>query len=155
MIVKWPGKVQPASVCNEYLIIEDFFSSILEIAGIKKYKTVQKIDGKSFVPMLLQAGTTAKGRDLFWHYPNKWGATGPGIGTTSTIRSGDWKLIHWYKDGKNELYNIPMDIGETNDLAAINPEIVQRLSKKLGTYLKSVDAQVPTVKATKNLCTFP
>ena len=43
------------------------------MAGIKEYKTVQKVDGKSFVPMLLQTGTTATDRDLFWHYPNNWG----------------------------------------------------------------------------------
>jgi hypothetical protein len=31
-----PGiKVKPASVCNDYLIIEDFFPSVLEMAGVK------------------------------------------------------------------------------------------------------------------------
>jgi arylsulfatase A-like enzyme len=155
MLVKWPGKVKPASLCKDYLIIEDFFPTVLEMAGIKKYKTVQKVDGKSFVPMLLQKGTTSPGRDLFWHYPNKWGATGPGIGTTSTIRSGDWKLIHWYKDGKNELYNIAEDIGEKRDLAAVHPEIVMKLAKKLRDYLRSVNAQLPTEKPTKVKCLYP
>lgn len=155
MIVKWPGKVKPASFCNDYLIIEDFFPTILEMAGVKKYKTAQKVDGKSFIPMLLQAGTTAAGRDLFWHYPNRWGGTGPGIGTTSTIRSGDWKLIHWYKDGENELYNIAEDIGENRDLSAAHPEIVLKLAKKLGEYLRSVDAQLPEDKVTKVFCPYP
>ena len=155
MIVKWPGKVKPASICNDYLIVEDYFPTIIEMAGIRKYTTVQKIDGKSFVPMLLQSGTTSAGRDLFWHYPNKWGATGPGIGTTSTIRSGDWKLIHWYKDEKNELYNIPADIGENSDVADLHPEIVANLAKKLGTYLRSVNAQLPIDKATGKQCPFP
>jgi len=155
MIVKWPGQVQPQSICNDYLIIEDFFPSILEMAGVKQYKTVQKVDGKSFVPMLLQKGTTAAGRDLFWHYPNKWGASGPGIGTTSTIRSGNWKLIHWYKDGKNELYNIAEDIGENRDLATVHPEIAKQLAKKLGDYLRSVKAQLPSDKVTKKTCPIP
>jgi len=57
MIVKWPGKVKAGSRTDDYLIIEDFFPTILEMAGVKKYKTVQTIDGKSFVPMLLQTGT--------------------------------------------------------------------------------------------------
>lgn len=34
MIVKWPKVVKPQTVCDDYLIIEDFFPSILEIAGI-------------------------------------------------------------------------------------------------------------------------
>lgn len=103
MIVSWPGKVKPASVCNDYLLIEDYFPTILEMAGITAYETNQTIDGKSFVPMLLGKGTTATGRDLVWHYPNKWGAVGPGIGTTSTIRNGNWKLVYWYGDGKKAL----------------------------------------------------
>ena len=41
MIVKWPGKVHPGTKCSDYLIIEDFFPTILEMAGIKKYTTVQ------------------------------------------------------------------------------------------------------------------
>lgn len=155
MIVKWPGKVKPESVCNDYLIIEDFFPSILEIAGINSYETVQKIDGKSFVPMLLQTGITSKGRDLFWHFPNKWGPQGPGIGTTSTIRSGEWKLIYWYKDGKMELYNIPEDIGENSDLALLRPEIARDLSKKLGVFLKSAGAKVPINRNTGIPCPYP
>ncbi len=155
MIVKWPGKVKPASVCNDYLIIEDFFPSILEMAGISNYKTVQKVDGKSFVPMLKQIGSTAPRRDLFWHYPNKWGSTGPGIGTTSTIRSGDWKLIYWYKDQTFELYNIANDIEEKNNLAQSEPKKVKELASKLGKYLRSVDAQRPVRKDNQQPVPWP
>ena len=53
LIVKWPGVVKEGSDCNEPVIIEDFFPSILEIAGIKKYSQPEgKVDGISFVPML-------------------------------------------------------------------------------------------------------
>lgn len=155
MIVKWPGVVKPASVCNDYLIIEDFFPSILEIAGVKKYKTIQKTDGRSFVPMLKQTGNTAKNRCLFWHYPNKWGAEGPGIGTTSTVRCGDWKLIYWYKDQSFELYNIANDIEEKNNLAANEPEKVKELAIKLGQYLRRVNAQRPYYKPTCNPVPWP
>lgn len=148
MLVAWPGKVQPGSVCNDNLIIEDFFPTILEMAGVTSYQTVQTIDGISFLPMLMQAGNTSKGRDLIWHYPNKWGATGPGIGTTSTIRSGDWKLIYWYKDQTFELYNIADDIGEKNNLAEKNPQKAKELALKLGEYLRSVNADQPLLKET-------
>ena len=36
MIVSWPGVVKPGSKCDNYLLIEDFYPSILEMAGIKK-----------------------------------------------------------------------------------------------------------------------
>ena len=155
MIVRWPGKVKPSSICNDYLIVEDFFPTILEIAGVKKYEMVQKIDGISFVPMLLQTGSTSVGRNLYWHFPNKWDATGPGIGTTSTIRSGNWKLIHWYKDGKDELYNIPQDIGEHLDVASRHPDIVRQLSNQLGNFLRTANAQLPSFKSTGLSCPFP
>jgi arylsulfatase A-like enzyme len=155
MIVKWPGKVKPGSKCNDYLIIEDFFPTILEMANIKNYSTVQTVDGKSFVPMLLQKGSTAKGRDLFWHFPNNWGPTGPGIGTTSTIRSGDWKLIYYYEDQHFELFNISEDIGELQNLASRQPAKVKELAKKLGEYLRGVDAQRPSFKKSGTLVPWP
>jgi len=155
MLVKWPGKVEPQSVCNDYLIIEDFFPTILEMAGVTSCHTVQSIDGISFVPMLLQTGNTSAGRDLFWHYPNKWGVSGPGIGTSSTIRNGSWKLIYWYKDQTFELYNIADDMSETDNLASKNPDKVKELASKLGNYLRSVNADRPVFKERKLPVAWP
>lgn len=155
MIVKWPGKVQAGTKNNDYLIIEDFFPTILEMAGIKEYATVQQVDGLSFVPMLTESGTSEKNRSLFWHFPNNWGPTGPGIGATSTIRKGDWKLIYYYRDSSFELFNITEDIGELENLAESYPERVKELAIELGTYLKSVKAQRPHYKASGEMVPFP
>jgi arylsulfatase A-like enzyme len=155
MIVKWPGKVIAGTKCNDYIIIEDFFPTILEMAKIKNYKTVQKVDGKSFIPMLFQKGTTAENRDLYWHFPNNWGPAGPGIGTTSTIRSGDWKLIYWYEDKHFELFNIREDIGELHNLANLQPEKVKELAFKLGKYLREGEAQRPSYKKSGALAPWP
>ncbi|WP_162342732.1 sulfatase [Cyclobacterium salsum] len=144
MIVKWPETVKPGSKSDKMLIIEDFFPTILEIAGVKEYETVQTIDGKSFVSLLLNPEKETKARDLVWHFPNNWGPTGPGIGATSTIRSGDWKLIYYYHNQHFELFNIPEDIGEQNNLAERNPEKVNELTVKLGEYLRNVAAQRPS-----------
>jgi arylsulfatase A-like enzyme len=155
MIVRWPGKVQPGTRCSDYLIIEDFFPTILEMAGIKNYTTVQQVDGKSFIPMLLHTVNRSTGRDLYWHFPNNWGPTGPGIGATSTIRSGDWKLIYFYEDGHFELYNIQNDIGELNNLAGQQPAKVKEMALKLGKYLRSVNAQRPLYKSTGKPVPWP
>jgi arylsulfatase A-like enzyme len=155
MIVKWPGKVQPGTKCDDYLIIEDFFPTILEMAGIRKYSTVQTVDGKSFVPMLLQTGNTSIGRKLYWHFPNNWGPTGPGIGSSSTIRSGEWKLIYFYEDRHFELYNIRNDIGELHNLADQQPEKVRELALDLSKYLRNVKAQRPLYKSTGNTVPWP
>ncbi len=155
MLVKWPGIVQPGSSCDDYVIIEDIFPTILEMAGIGSYDVVQEVDGISFVPMLKQEGSTVENRDLIWHYPNKWGPSGPGIGSTSTIRSGDWKLIYWYKNQKIELYNLAEDIGEQHNLAEKHPEKVTELASRLGSYLQSVNAMRPSFKSTGELTPWP
>lgn len=155
MIVKWPGKTVPGTKCNDYLIIEDFFPSIIEMAGIEAYSTVQAVDGKSFVPMLLQNGSTAQGRSLFWHYPNNWGPTGPGIGATSTIRTGDWKLIYYYRDQHFELFNISEDIGELQNLAATQADRVRAMAIELSDYLREAEAQRPSYKKTGIAAPWP
>lgn len=154
MIIKWPGVTTPSSVCNQYLIIEDFFPSILEMAGVTQVRTVQQVDGISFIPLLKQQSTTPD-RKLFWHYPNCWGPTGPGIAATSTIRKGDWKLIYYHKDGNFELFNIREDIGEYHNLSARNPQKVKELAKDLEEYLISVHAQMPAYKLTGEKVPMP
>lgn len=155
MIVRWPGVVQPATKCEKYLLIEDFFPTLLEVAQVKNYKTIQPIDGKSFVPLLKQSGDPSQGRSLYWNCPNIWGNEGPGIGPTCSVRKGDWKLIYYYETAKKELFNITHDIGEKIELSAQHPDIVKRLSKDLGAYLRKVDGQRPSFKATGKACLWP
>ncbi|MEG1562370.1 MAG: sulfatase [Bacteroides sp.] len=155
MIVRWPGIVQPDTRCDKYLIIEDFYPTLLEMAGIKQYRTVQPIDGINFLPLLKQTGDPSKNRSLYWNCPNIWGNTGPGIGATCTIRQGDWKLVYYYATGKKELFNIRQDIGEKNNCAAAEPTLVKKLSKDLGSYLRRVGGQRPSFKATGNACPWP
>ena len=154
MNVSRPGVVAPDTKCGDYLMIEDFYPTILEIAGIQKYTTVQQRDGISFMPLLTGKGKI-KDRDIYWHYPHSWGPSGPGIGATCSIRSGDWKLVYYFADGKRELFNVPADISEKNDVAMENPRIVKKLAQKLSNYLRSVDAQRPTLRATGNLAPWP
>ncbi len=155
MIVKWPGTVAPNTRCNDYLIIEDFFPTLLDMAQVKCRETKQPVDGTSFIPMLEGRQTDYNDCALYWHYPNLWGNEGPGIGTTSSIRKGDWKLVYYYETGKKELFNINNDIGETTDHAAQNPRLVQQLSEELGEYLRSVEAQRPLFITNGELCPWP
>lgn len=157
MIVKWPGVSEPGSETDQYLIIEDFFPSILEMAQIDNPKMEQSTDGLSFVPMLEnpKLADDPQTRPLFWHYPNKWGASGPGIGTTSSVRKGDWKLIYYHKDAKMELFNIEEDIREENNLAAVNLQKLKELAGVLSRHLRKVNAQMPTFKNSGEKVPYP
>ncbi|AUC83837.1 sulfatase [Polaribacter sp. ALD11] len=155
MLVKWPGITKENSISNDFVIIEDFFPTILELAKIDGYKTVQIVDGKSFTPILKGEKQDNTNSALIWHYPNNWGPTGPGIGATSTIRKGDWKLIYYHLDISFELFNITADIGETTNLAFKEGKKLQALASELSTYLRSVDAQMPTNTNTNELVPLP
>ncbi|PHN07692.1 sulfatase [Flavilitoribacter nigricans] len=155
MLAKWPGVTPPGSTNEQYLIIEDFFPSILEMAGIRKFETVQPVDGQSFVPLLHGKNQSTGDRPLFWHFPNNWGPSGPGIGATSTIRKGKWKLIYYHNDQAFELFDLDADIGETQNLAESFPDRVRSLATELSRYLESVDAQMPQYKATGEKVPLP
>lgn len=147
MIVRWPGVAAPASRHDGYLIIEDFYPTILDMAGAP-LPVGQRIDGISFLPQLRGAAQSDPERELIWNYPNVWGNSGPAISLNCSIRRGPWKLIYNYFTGEKELYNIPADISETTNLASSRPEMVQFLSSRLGTRLRSMDAQRPSFAAT-------
>ena len=155
MIIRWPGVTAPGSKCNNYIIIEDFFPSILEMAEVTDYNTLSPIDGRSFVPLIKGTSDPSKGRMLVWNYPNIWGNSGPGINLNCAVRYGDWKLVYYYDTGKKELFNIKEDIGETLDLSSDNPRLTRRLSRKLGRYLRLVDAQRPSFRSTGEPCPWP
>ncbi len=156
MLVKWPGKIRANSISEEYLIIEDFYPTILELAGIKDFDVIQEVDGQSFVPLLMEEESSlGEERALFWHYPNEWGLSGPGIGASSAVRKGDWKLIYFHQDQHMELYNLKMDIGETKNLMDVHPGKVGELSKVLSQHLRKVDAQFPSYKKSGAPVPFP
>lgn len=151
MLVKWPGVVNENTVCNEPIIIEDFFPTILEMAGVKKYNQIGKfVDGKSFMPLLRGKKVNSASREFFWHFPHFYDQE-----PYSVMRKGDWKLIFWYKEGKSELYNIQEDISESNNLIAAYPEKSNELATELGKYLREVNAGRPFFKESGKPCFWP
>jgi arylsulfatase A-like enzyme len=134
--IKVPG-ISGGQKCATPVTGTDFYPTILELAGIPQ-KPLEHADGQSIVPLL--KGKTIPERPLIWHYPHYGNQGGE---PSSIIRLGDWKLIHYYEDGHDELYNLKNDVGETTDLAAREPAKVKELSKKLFSYLNDVGARFP------------
>lgn len=157
MLVSWPGVTKAGSTCDQPVIIEDFFPTILEMAEVSEPQQVGgKIDGKSFVAMLRgECDASRETRPLYWHYPNNWGPSGPGIGASSAIRLGDWKLIYYHDTQTYELFNLANDLGESSNVAEQHTEIQQRLANTLGEYLRSVGAQMPIRKESGKSVDYP
>ena len=137
LIIKWPGRTQPATTCAEPVCSIDFFPTLLEIAGVK---WPGPVDGVSLVPLLKQTGSLSRDA-LYWHYPHYW--SGNTVRPSGSVRAGDWKLIEFYEDMRVELYNLKEDIGETRDLSKASPEKAAELREKLHRWRQRVDAQMP------------
>lgn len=116
----------------------DFYPTILELVGLSS-KSKSQIDGKSIVPVL--EGKSIEERPLYWHYPHYGNQGGRPV---SIIRQGDYKLIHFWEDGRNELYNLVEDIHEDNNIAEHELKKTAILSTSLMRWLESVDAKYPS-----------
>lgn len=184
MMIYWPEEVAPDTRINTPVINEDFFPSILEMAGIENYNTVQNLDGISFVQLAKQGSHLAKKaqengkiksmadansfvvdgkqtgidpeRELIFHYPHQYRVEDQDdIDFLSAIRKGDWKLVYRMHTGELELYNLRNDIGERNNVAKKNPKLVKQLASRLGQRLRSYNASMPTVRATGKPVPYP
>ncbi|WP_341837152.1 sulfatase-like hydrolase/transferase [Chitinophaga pollutisoli] len=145
MMVRWNGVTAPGSVSGQYVIIEDFYPTILEMAGVKKYRTLQQVDGQSMVKYLRNPNLRNNNRPLVWNYPNNWagGNLGEDNSFMTAIRQGDWKLVYFEKPGKLELYHLATDIREEHDLSAQNPAKTREMARLLTAQLKRQKAQMP------------
>jgi len=56
----------------------------------------------------------------------------------------DWKLIHYFEDGRNELYHLGNDIGEKFDIAVQHPLRVAEMEAAVMAWQKEVGAASPT-----------
>jgi arylsulfatase A-like enzyme len=119
------------------VINTDFYPTLLELAKIP-LRPSEHIDGVSLVPLL--EGKSIAERPLYWHYPHYGNQGGE---PSSVIRLGNWKLIHYWEDGREELYNLKNDEAERNNVASQEIETKEKLSKQLLGWLKEVNAKIP------------
>ncbi|MBC6999148.1 sulfatase [Cytophaga sp. FL35] len=116
----------------------DFFPTLLDLANIDLLPE-QHMDGLSLRP-LLEGKKINVPRPLFWHYPHYGNQGG---NPSSIIREGKWKLIHYWEDDSEELYNLINDPGERNNVYNQNQELAKSLSNTLLNWLEEVGANYP------------
>jgi len=116
LIARWPGKIEPGGVTDHISAFWDFLPTACEVAGIDP---PEKIDGISYLPTLLgETDRQAQHEYLYWEYYGK-----------RAVRLGKWKAIGFPVPGKIELFDLATDLGETKNVAAENPQIVQRITE--------------------------
>lgn len=114
-IAWWPGKIAAGTKTDQVATCWDVISTFSEILQVAPPKT----DGRSFLPAL--HGKPPVPRDLYFEYPEAAGM--------QSVRMGDWKQIrpNLKKDpARAELYHLPTDPSEKNDVAKDHPDIVAK-----------------------------
>ena len=140
-IYYWPGVTPAGTVSEEPVITVDIYPTVLEIAGVAGDPAHNAVvDGVSLAGILGDPGAGLGRRALFWHYPHYHAG---GSTPHSAVRDGDWRLVHFYEDGRAELYNLADDVGEEHDLAAEMPEKAAEMLARLDAWRAEVDAQPP------------
>lgn len=136
-IMRWPGKITEGTEINQIASTIDILPTLAEITGAALPE--KKIDGVSILSLMI-GQKEANPRNQFYYYYG---------GDLIAVRKDNWKLVfpHTYRSyegvepkndgfpgpygkGKTtelELYNLNDDIGETNNLVAQYPKIVEEL----------------------------
>jgi arylsulfatase A-like enzyme len=137
--LRWPGRIAPSAEVEVPVIGMDLVPTLLAAAGIAA-SSEHHPDGIDLLPLVGAGVDAMPERDLFWHYPHYQGHGGR---PACAIRSGDWKLLRWFEGPTHELFDLRSDPGESKDLAAQRPDVVEELGARLDAWLRDVGAQTP------------
>lgn len=163
-IARWPGIIAAGSVNNTPIGNIDFYPTFAALAQVK-LPASKVLDGENILPLF--TGKQATKRDkLYWHFPgyldrpvirprDSLFRTRP----VSVMRKGDFKIFlyheEWLLDGgfekratnnSKELYNLKVDEGERNNIAASNPKKRDEMLTDLLNWMKTTKAKMATIK---------
>jgi len=126
LFIKWADNFKARQDHKSIILGMDIFPTLLDLALDKKVKGV---DGRSY-ENVLKGKETWENRTVFWN-SRKARPHSTGDYKTSVVRSGDYKLVHFYEKDIVELYNLKNDVGELHDLSQKMPEKTAEMMKLL------------------------
>lgn len=116
-MMSWPGRITPGTRYSEPVISFDLFATLVRAAGGTPPASVAGVD---LLPYL-QGAAGAPHDYLFW-----------GTRSMGAVRHDRWKLV----DGA--LYDLGRDMGETEDVAAANPDVVADMMRARDAWVRSL-----------------
>ncbi|WP_414661852.1 sulfatase [Horticoccus sp. 23ND18S-11] len=147
LIIAAPGVARAGGVSRQLAETVDVYPTLAALAGLPAPRGPQPIDGLSLVPVLRDPTTTV--RDHAFHsYPRE-----QRMGRA--IRTERHRLVEWKRPGaaadtaEFELYDYQTDPEETRNLAAEQPEVVQRLRTILARHPEALAPIGPSGKKAK------
>ncbi len=130
--------IAKGGVAHDLVTVWDLYPTLLAVAGLE---IPAPIDGHNLAPYLRGTPGTHRPQEFLLHFPHTHGHDD----FYSVFRTNEWKLIHRYPNETVELYHLPTDIGEQNNLAN-NPEhhvTLMRLARRMARGLREHNYQPP------------
>jgi len=117
-IAWWPGTVTP-SVSDHIGYFGDLMATGCELTG---QPVPDGLHSVSLLPTLKDRGEGQQQHDyLYWDFYESTGAR--------ALRKGNWKVVRPQWNAPTELYYLPHDLSENDDVATQNPEVVKTLEE--------------------------
>lgn len=121
LIARWPGRIEAGSESDHVSAFWDMMPTFADVVGVE---APAGIDGISFLPALLGEEGQGVHEYLYWEYHGRFRGQ-------QAVRLGNWKGVrlggHDDPDAPIELYDLSVDRGEVDDVAAEHPAVVARI----------------------------
>ncbi|MEK7795777.1 MAG: hypothetical protein AAB353_14665 [Candidatus Hydrogenedentota bacterium] len=114
-LVKWPAKISAGQVSSTPVSLLDIYPTCAAATGATM-PTDRAYDGANLLPLLTGVSRAPVHNTLVWR-----------SGTYKAVLHGDYRLQIDDTQKKVFLYNVAVDVGERNNLAAAMPEKVAEL----------------------------
>jgi arylsulfatase A-like enzyme len=127
-IVRWPGHV-PAGRVNDTSVVAgvDLLPTICQLAGVPTLDGFTS-DGESLADVWL-GDRRDRTRPLFWEWRFRIAGDSMHHSPMLAVREGPWKLYLNPDRSRLELYDMRTDHTQVDNVAATQPELVERLSQ--------------------------
>jgi len=121
MMIRWAGHLPEGTLYDEPVIALDIFPTVLSAANAPPVHH-RLIDGVDLLPYISGRSDKPPHDQLYWRY-----------GGEEAIRKGSLKLVK-LPGQRPMLFDLSRDIGETNDLAGHNAQVVYALEQLYATW---------------------